>query len=63
MSEPDEYLNIEQAARLLNVSETSLRRWTNSGQAGVPPGRPSAGAALSAGGPVGVHGGAAGGAV
>jgi excisionase family DNA binding protein len=32
MSEPDEYLNIEQAARFLNVSETSLRRWTNSGQ-------------------------------
>jgi len=32
MSEPDEYLNIEQAARLLNVSETSLRRWTNSGR-------------------------------
>jgi excisionase family DNA binding protein len=32
MSEPDEYLDIEQAARLLNVSETSLRRWTNSGR-------------------------------
>jgi len=32
MSEPHEYLNIEQAARLLNVSETSLRRWTNSGR-------------------------------
>jgi len=32
MSQPDEYLDIEQAARLLNVSETSLRRWTNSGR-------------------------------
>jgi excisionase family DNA binding protein len=30
-TEYEELLNIEQAARLLNVSETSLRRWTNSG--------------------------------
>jgi excisionase family DNA binding protein len=32
MSEPEELLNIEQAASFLNVSEASLRRWTNSGQ-------------------------------
>lgn len=28
----EELLDIEQAARFLNVSETSLRRWTNSGR-------------------------------
>jgi transcriptional repressor of dcmA and dcmR len=27
----DDFLDIKQAAKLLNVSETSLRRWTNSG--------------------------------
>ena len=32
MSDSDELLDIEQAARFLNVSETSLRRWTNSGR-------------------------------
>ena len=32
MSEGDELLDIEQAARFLNVSETSLRRWTNAGR-------------------------------
>jgi transcriptional repressor of dcmA and dcmR len=32
MGDPEELLNIEQAARFLNVSETSLRRWTNSGR-------------------------------
>jgi transcriptional repressor of dcmA and dcmR len=32
MSEADELLDIEQAARCLNVSETSLRRWTNAGR-------------------------------
>jgi excisionase family DNA binding protein len=32
MSEADELLDIEQAARFLNVSETSLRRWTNAGR-------------------------------
>jgi excisionase family DNA binding protein len=32
MAESEELLNIEQAARFLNVSETSLRRWTNSGR-------------------------------
>jgi excisionase family DNA binding protein len=32
MSQPEELLNIEQAASFLNVSEASLRRWTNSGQ-------------------------------
>jgi transcriptional repressor of dcmA and dcmR len=32
MTDSHELLNIEQAARFLNVSETSLRRWTNSGQ-------------------------------
>jgi transcriptional repressor of dcmA and dcmR len=31
MTEADELLDIEQAARFLNVSETSLRRWTNAG--------------------------------
>src|SRR5688500_9783017 len=28
----EDLLDIEQAARFLNVSETSLRRWTNSGR-------------------------------
>jgi excisionase family DNA binding protein len=32
MSEADELLDIEQAARFLNVSETSLRRWTHAGR-------------------------------
>ena len=32
MSEPEGLLDIEAAARFLNVSETSLRRWTNSGR-------------------------------
>jgi excisionase family DNA binding protein len=32
MSDADELLTIEQAAGFLNVSEASLRRWTNSGQ-------------------------------
>jgi excisionase family DNA binding protein len=32
MSEADELLDIEQAAKFLNVSETSLRRWTNAGR-------------------------------
>jgi excisionase family DNA binding protein len=32
MPERDELLDIKQAAELLNVSETSLRRWTNAGQ-------------------------------
>jgi excisionase family DNA binding protein len=32
MSEGDELLDIEQAAQFLNVSETSLRRWTNTGR-------------------------------
>jgi excisionase family DNA binding protein len=31
MSAPDELLDIAQAAAFLNVSETSLRRWTNAG--------------------------------
>jgi excisionase family DNA binding protein len=31
MSDPIEVLDISEAARLLNVSETSLRRWTNAG--------------------------------
>lgn len=31
MSDPEELLDIKEAARLLRVSETSLRRWTNSG--------------------------------
>jgi len=32
MNDPNELLDIGQAAKLLNVSETSLRRWTNSGR-------------------------------
>ena len=32
MSEADELLDIEQAAEFLNVSATSLRRWTNAGR-------------------------------
>ena len=32
MHEPEPLLDIEQAARFLNVSETSLRRWTNDGR-------------------------------
>ena len=32
MGENEELLDIQQAARFLNVSETSLRRWTNAGQ-------------------------------
>lgn len=32
MSDPNELLDISHAAKLLKVSETSLRRWTNSGQ-------------------------------
>src|SRR6266550_2581325 len=32
IADPNELLDIAQAAALLNVSETSLRRWTNSGQ-------------------------------
>ena len=32
MSENDTLLDIKEAARFLNVSETSLRRWTNSGR-------------------------------
>jgi transcriptional repressor of dcmA and dcmR len=32
MSEADELLDIEEAAKFLNVSETSLRRWTNAGR-------------------------------
>jgi transcriptional repressor of dcmA and dcmR len=32
MSDHEELLDIKQAARFLKVSETSLRRWTNSGQ-------------------------------
>jgi transcriptional repressor of dcmA and dcmR len=32
MADRDELLDIKQAADLLNVSETSLRRWTNAGQ-------------------------------
>lgn len=31
-SDPEPLLDIEQAARFLNVSETSLRRWTNDGR-------------------------------
>lgn len=31
MNGPNELLDISEAARFLNVSETSLRRWTNSG--------------------------------
>src|SRR2546427_5485561 len=30
--DPEELLNIKQAAELLNVSEISLRRWTNEGR-------------------------------
>jgi excisionase family DNA binding protein len=32
MTDPNDLLNIKQAAEFLNVSETSLRRWTNSGR-------------------------------
>ena len=32
MSDHEELLDIKQAARFLKVSETSLRRWTNSGR-------------------------------
>src|SRR6266550_1917282 len=32
IADPNELLDIAQAAAFLNVSETSLRRWTNSGQ-------------------------------
>lgn len=32
MKDPEEFLDIKQAARLLKVSEISLRRWTNSGR-------------------------------
>jgi len=32
MSEAEELLDIEEAAKFLNVSETSLRRWTNAGR-------------------------------
>ena len=32
MGDADELLDIEQAAHFLNVSETSLRRWTNAGR-------------------------------
>jgi transcriptional repressor of dcmA and dcmR len=32
MTDSEQLLDIEQAARFLNVSETSLRRWTNSGR-------------------------------
>src|SRR5258707_15875724 len=32
MSDRDQMLDIRQAAELLNVSETSLRRWTNAGR-------------------------------
>jgi excisionase family DNA binding protein len=32
MNDSEPLLDIEQAARLLNVSETSLRRWTNDGR-------------------------------
>jgi hypothetical protein len=31
MSDPEDLLDIKQAARYLQVSETSLRRWTNGG--------------------------------
>jgi excisionase family DNA binding protein len=31
-SDPEDLLDIKQAARYLQVSETSLRRWTNGGQ-------------------------------
>ena len=32
MSHHEDLLDIKQAARFLNVSEASLRRWTNSGR-------------------------------
>lgn len=32
MSDHEDLLDIKQAARFLQVSETSLRRWTNAGQ-------------------------------
>jgi excisionase family DNA binding protein len=32
MNDQEDLLDIKQAARYLQVSETSLRRWTNSGQ-------------------------------
>lgn len=32
IGDPETLLDIEQAARFLNVSETSLRRWTNAGR-------------------------------
>jgi excisionase family DNA binding protein len=32
MSDPQDLLDIKEAARFLKVSETSLRRWTNAGQ-------------------------------
>jgi transcriptional repressor of dcmA and dcmR len=32
MTDSEQLLDIEQAARFLNVSETSLRRWTNAGR-------------------------------
>ena len=32
MSDQEDLLDIKQAARFLQVSETSLRRWTNTGQ-------------------------------
>ena len=32
MSDPEEFLDIKQAAQFLKVSETSLRRWTGSGR-------------------------------
>jgi excisionase family DNA binding protein len=32
VSDPEELLDIQQAAQFLQVSETSLRRWTNSGR-------------------------------
>src|SRR5687767_2666594 len=32
MTDSEQVLDIEQAARFLNVSETSLRRWTNAGR-------------------------------
>jgi transcriptional repressor of dcmA and dcmR len=34
MHDSERLLDIKQAARFLNVSETSLRRWTSSGQLG-----------------------------
>ena len=32
MKDPEQLLDIQQAAQFLHVSETSLRRWTNSGR-------------------------------